>query len=772
MAAMDAHLFGYDQEEKKKCRSKLIGHAVRCLTTVRYTSACVERGHVRRVWEQLKESGESRAFFSSKQVESIEAEIGQWEKFHESKVQVRKPSDLSVCYLGGDNPINDLQVLVDNGVLPQNVWTVEKESTIFKTAWESIRRSNLRNVRSFKGDILNFLKDFEGNFDIIYFDACGTLPAMSDKANTLKFIGYVFLYNKLSSPGALITNFSFPPEGTADEERDQIRKLSVEYLKYRLVNTQVNKNSPDANAEHLNGRTDEENYGDYITYQVIDSAYLYIPALRMLSSTRSGQACPLWDQMFKSRKDFLDFLKNLNKSFASSESSVVGQSSSESTTSRESLGASESTAASESSTYRESLGASESTAASESSTYRESLGASESTAASESSTYRESLGASESTAASESSTYRESLGAIESTAASESSTYRESLGASESTAASESTIACESLGVSESTAASESSTYRESLGASESTAASESSTYHESLGASESTACAHSQSSSGESSAGSESPTEVFLTLKDTSQASYLFKCGFALEENRNRPFKTWVSEIFPDWRSTSNLKDQRLSLMFLTHLLSYLGYFISKFTNGNFQKKCIESLFNALHMHPDMKINHRGTLFPSFYNAVDIDKTTSLVAGLLYGQMAYPSFPVVDKLLRLHYTAKKRQMFSDVFIFDKCRYVYEQFPSVDCACFAISEPGQQMVFRMVVDGLRKHLEGICLEDVFPSCHVASRHPVPNGVIDFPNSCPNIPKRQEVTYEVTYEKVKLPIECRDEQPYYVHACQD
>ena len=46
----------YDQDVKKECQSKLIEHAVRCLTTERDTSACVQRDHVRRVWQQFQES--------------------------------------------------------------------------------------------------------------------------------------------------------------------------------------------------------------------------------------------------------------------------------------------------------------------------------------------------------------------------------------------------------------------------------------------------------------------------------------------------------------------------------------------------------------------------------------------------------------------------------------------------------------------------------------------------------------------------------------------
>ena len=619
----------YDNQAKKKCRSDVISHAIRCLTTERHTSACVQRGHVRRVWQQLQESGESQAYFHPLVIESIEAEISQWEILHESNIQSKKPSDLNVCYLGGNNPINDLEVLVDSGVLPQNVWAVENDTKTFESAREAIRRSRFRNVRLFKGDILKFLKDYEGNFDIIYFDACGTLPSANQ--STLKFIGYVFRYNKLTSPGALITNFSFPPKSEpteCDEEAEQpsrilqesvkIRKLATEYLKYRLDNTRMNKGSPEGNAELLGQRTDEENYGDYITYQVIDSAYLYIPALRMLSSTRSGQSSPLWDQMFKSKKNFHDFLKECRKFFQA---------------------VSESSPDSETSIGEKSCSFSE-------------------------------------------------------------------------TASPDSEFSVEEQSCSVSETASEVTDVNKLLSA----------------------------SAASESNAGHDSSDEVFLTLKDASKASPLWKCGFALEEEmqNNDLCKAWVTEILPDWQSTSNLKTEKLPLLLLTHLLSHFDFFISTFTNKNFQEKCIEPLYNALHS------DHDDAVFPKFYNVVDLSNTRSLVAGLLYGQMAYPSFPVVDKMLRLCYTGNARQMFTDVFIFDQCRYVYQQFPSIDCACFAITEPEQQMVFRMVVDGLRKHLEDICFKDVFPSCHVASIDPIPTGEIGFLNSRPKIPKRKEV----------------------------
>ena len=580
----------FDQPEKKECRRRLIEHAVKHLTTERDASVCVQRDHVSKVWRQLQETGEAFYFFTNEKRQNIEKEISQWELFHESQVQTKKPSDLRVCYLAGDNPTNDLKVLLDFGILPQNVWAVEKDAKTLEKAWKSICDSNLRNVRLFKGNILIFLKDFEGQFDIIYFDACGPLPAR--KQNTLKFIGYVFLYNKLTSPGALITNFSFPPPGkqkqaptqegesgqdtnamTTDEvifpneaqeanptERHDIKELSVEYLKHRLTNILRSEDeSPEEIAKHfLNLRTDEENYGDYITYQVIDSAYLYIPIRRMLMATKCGRSSsPLWDQIYRKKEEFLKTVAVADGLEADTEIDSIPQA------------------------------------------------------------------------------------------------------------------------------------------------------------------------------------TNIQMT-NDFLQAikeSYLRGIALTFQEKSrsNNLCKAWITELFPD---LDKIKEHGIASLLMTHLLSYSFDFISIFANEDMKKYCLGPLCKAL--------DSRGS-FPKFCDAVDYESTTSMVTGLLYGQMAYPSFPVVNKLLRLSYTAKKRQMFSDVFIFDKCRYVYEQFPTVDISVFALYETHQQMVFRMVVDGMRKHLRRICDSDVFLYCNVASRNAMKKGGVEFSSTAwPSIPQRQRV----------------------------
>ena len=269
-------------------------------------------------YEQLcRESGEQDCFTAEKR-EEIDKGITEWEKFHDSRLQTRKPSDLRVCYLAGDNPINDLEVFVKNGILCQNVWAIEKDAKTLDKACENISQSAMKNVQLFKGDFLACMKDLEEQFDIIYFDACGTLPSV--KQNTLKAIGYVFLEDKLASPGALITNFSFPPVPTVptnsakqwedeqetfliqshltvimesvdtfnesikpkdQDERENLRHLIETYLEYRLENTRYPKNLYD-------NASDEEKYSDYVTFQVIDLAYLFTPVFRMLGRPGSN----------------------------------------------------------------------------------------------------------------------------------------------------------------------------------------------------------------------------------------------------------------------------------------------------------------------------------------------------------------------------------------------------------------------------------------------------------------------------------------------------
>ena len=598
----------YNQKSKRQSRSELIEHAVRCLTTERSTSVCVKRDHVARVWQQLLESGEANKYFKEEDdieeiKKEIKKEIDQWELLHDSKVQKREPSDLRVCFLGGENPKKDLRVLVKNGVLCQNVWAVEKSSKKAEKAWNKVKESKFKNVKLVKKDIVSFWKVHKEPFDIIYLDACGSLPSI--KQETLKAVGCVFLHNMLTSPGALITNFSFPQKKSAssqhvsvDKEREMINFLVKGYMEYRLCNAMYGHDLPEINAECLEDKKDEDNYGDYVSFQVIDSAYLFIPAQKLLSSKWKS----LWGQMFVKKEDFLQEINGHSSAINSHSSANV-----EGTTNGTDEEITKKTR------------------------------------------------------------NQELMAAVLKLQVGEKSTEEE--------CKQELMASLKELKVDEEV----------------------------------------------------HSSNNLFSYLKRMAETF--------LEKSNNRCCKAWDTEIFPDWKSDPSLKNEKIPSMLLTPLLFSSPIHIMYFSSGNFVLKCLRPLFDAV----DKK------KFPIiFYDATTFEQATCLVAGLFYGQTTYPSFPVMDKLFRLRYTAKKRQMFADVFVFDKCRYLYEHFPTVDRVCFAEEELKQQFVVRMVVDGLRKHLGGICEEDLFRFCHVASIDEITNGGVSFPDSERSIPERQKI----------------------------
>ena len=79
----------------------------------------------------------------------------------------------------------------------------------------------------------------------------------------------------------------------SDKGGERAKFLFDQYLRYR--NFQFDAKSPSK-------KNDEEKYGDYITYQVIDSASLFVPVERMLISTRES----VWKEIFTFSGDILE----------------------------------------------------------------------------------------------------------------------------------------------------------------------------------------------------------------------------------------------------------------------------------------------------------------------------------------------------------------------------------------------------------------------------------------------------------------------------------
>lgn len=256
----------YDSEEKRKVREEIIPNAIHCLTEGRSTSVCINRDYLGDLLKQLQANG----ILSPERIQSLTKSL----EIH-TNISGKDPNHLKVCCLAGDYPLEDVKVFVSNGVLDSNISVFEKDPKIALKARKAIRESKkYHGVKLFTYDIVTFFENYNQSFDIIYFDACGPLPA--ERQKTLKAIASIFQLNKLESPGALITNFSFPPEERVEsEEREQLIFVAKEYLQHKLGT--------------LHQTTCEEIYGDFITHQVIDLASLLGPASHILRNLKKWE---------------------------------------------------------------------------------------------------------------------------------------------------------------------------------------------------------------------------------------------------------------------------------------------------------------------------------------------------------------------------------------------------------------------------------------------------------------------------------------------------
>ena len=204
-------MHSFKQPTKHAVRSKALAAAITMLTQDRESTAIVPSNHVRKVLGALAESevNADRGYAGQCRSEDIDS----WESFRTSQVGARAASDLTVAYLAGPEPSNDLQVLVQNGIRPENIWAFENETKTFAEALDDVERVSLRGVKLIELSLSDYLEGNPRRFDIIYLDACAPLPSHEQKTSLQ--LASIFRNLALAPLGVLITNFS-EPDTTAE----------------------------------------------------------------------------------------------------------------------------------------------------------------------------------------------------------------------------------------------------------------------------------------------------------------------------------------------------------------------------------------------------------------------------------------------------------------------------------------------------------------------------------------------------------------------------
>ena len=221
--------YKYNQPEKAIIRHNIIYSAVKSLTKEREASACVSRDYVRKVYDSFVYTND----YSSNKIEAELIDknyIVSWENLHDTYTSTKNVKDLTVCYLCGPEPSNDFQELIGLGILPQNIWAFELSSSIYNQALECYKNGEYPQPRIIKQNIDTFFKLTPKKFDIVYIDACGSVPSTQ---HALRTISSICKYSRLNSPGAIITNFSSPDMHNEGEKIDDWVEVIANYLFFK-----------------------------------------------------------------------------------------------------------------------------------------------------------------------------------------------------------------------------------------------------------------------------------------------------------------------------------------------------------------------------------------------------------------------------------------------------------------------------------------------------------------------------------------------------------
>lgn len=227
MSIRDIHT--YNQFPKRIVRHKAIAHAVELLTSKRAHACCVERNYVRSIYDFYSLSED----YSKNKAETQKVDLSyitNWEKLHDSYVGNKRPEDLVVCYLSGPEPDNDFQEFLGMGILPQNIWGFETDNSSYKKAVLTYDKGEFPQPRILKQNIETFFNKLQKKFDIIYIDACGSIPSSQ---HALRCISTICQYHRLNSPGVIISNFAEPNNDV--ESIKEFCELISQYLFLRNI---------------------------------------------------------------------------------------------------------------------------------------------------------------------------------------------------------------------------------------------------------------------------------------------------------------------------------------------------------------------------------------------------------------------------------------------------------------------------------------------------------------------------------------------------------
>ena len=169
-----------------------------------------------------------------------------------------------------------------------------------------------------------------------------------------------------------------------------------------------------------------------------------------------------------------------------------------------------------------------------------------------------------------------------------------------------------------------------------------------------------------------------------------------SLNSINNNSVCKWI--LMLDWklhRKQSGVKSNTLCKDLIgidgkwDQLIRGISFFIALRKESHCTKNCISS---------------KGDVFKDIHELYQfLDRpSASLFIDVIINQLAYPLHSNAEKSRSYQYCAKNTDMFTDLLVFDECRYIYEWLPAIHQIENAMRNKSWQYIFRFALDGLVK----------------------------------------------------------------------
>lgn len=168
-------------------------------------------------------------------------------------------------------------------------------------------------------------------------------------------------------------------------------------------------------------------------------------------------------------------------------------------------------------------------------------------------------------------------------------------------------------------------------------------------------------------------------TIKDNTLYKFLAVNCFLQQNNTNHPGIERINKLASELSGKSTHFDLLSSLRKLYELRNTAFEFNSDI------KETIDFFDNSKILYQFLDKPNRVLFLDSVIN-----------------QLSYPMHYVSNKATRFSYIAKEKRMFTDLLVFDECRYIYDWIPAIHQIPIAFSNPSWQYTFRFGLDGLIK----------------------------------------------------------------------